>query len=565
MHTNMNEGAPLEWSQEYSADKTALSEKKDLVGLSEQISDVKEKKSGKLTRARVILSSPASVKPSLRALGLMLAHKITSGETSKMYKAKAVHSVFKLVDIWAKFYFGEDAIGKARNIGRKEMLANAEDFDAASELLDVLKKEKRISNLSLRPESKIADGICAGIRLDIAQRHLCNGEDLTNIIRSNEKGASKEAAANQAAYEILKANPESTSKKMLATLASLEQLSKCEGGNEAFHTDFNLVGQALVQADPILSANLPIYDDFEREYPLDQTNPKDLPHLIRALVDEEKGRITEHTTKAKSGEVEAESWLHTKYQVFTIKDPVAFQQAVLVKINQDFNEAVQGKSGSEINQLAVQREKNIQVLNWTVAFLQLKEAADAAKSMPVAGTGTAHKPEPKFWNALGNKALAILGKKSVSAPPLYDSISDPLMRHAIQSLSEDRADDTSYHAVASLRGIKLTSVMEVMGHSSMHTDASYLSHLPKLGEGMYSVSLDTGTGGHAITYVKVSENEGYILDPNGFQIRCKDAQHTIQQFKKLLKLYPEADEKSPAYQKEEPDHHLAFQKMEAKK
>ncbi|PJD96317.1 MAG: hypothetical protein CK425_06400 [Parachlamydia sp.] len=564
MHTHRTEGAPLEWSPAYPADKTSPAEKKDLADLSE----VKEKKSGKLTRARVILSSSASVKPSLRALGFMLAHKTTRGETSKMYKAKAVHSVFKLVDVWTKFYFGEDAIGKARNIGRKEMLANEEDFDAASELLDALRKEQGISNMSFRPESKIADGICAGIRLDIAQRHLCNGEDLADIIRSNEKGASKEAAANQAVYEILNANPESTSKKMLATLASLEQLSKCEGGNEAFHTDFNLVGQALVQADPILSANLPIYDDFAREYPLDQTNPKDLPHLIRALVDEQKARIIEHTTKAKSGEgeeVEAESWLHTKYQVFTIKDPVAFQQAVLVKINQDFNEAVQGKSGSEINQLAVQREKNIQVLNWTVAFLQLKEAADAAKFMPAAGTAAAHKPEPKFWNALGSKALAILGNKSASTSSLYDSISDPLMRHAIQSLSEDRADDTTYHTVASLRGIKLTSVMDVMGHSSMHTDASYLSNLPKLGEGMYSVSLDTRTGAHAITYVKVSENEGYILDPNGFQIRCKDAQHTIQQFKKLLKLYPEADEKSPSYQKREPDHHLAFQKMEAKK
>jgi len=70
----------------------------------------------------------------MKGLGFMVVHQVTRGETSKMYKAKAVHSAFKLVDIWTKFYFGDDAIGKARNIGRKEMLADEEDLAAAETL-----------------------------------------------------------------------------------------------------------------------------------------------------------------------------------------------------------------------------------------------------------------------------------------------------------------------------------------------------------------------------------------------------------------------------------------------
>jgi len=176
---------------------------------------------------------------------------------------------------------------------------------------------------------------------------LCEREDLADIIQSNQKGASDQAAANQAVYEAISPSGERPGETMLATLENLEQMSKCKEGNSAFHVDFNLVGQAVVQADPILSADLPNSDHFDSHFPLDQANPNNLLHLIGAFVDEEKVKMG--SVAADGGKSGSWLMLHPTHKVFKMKDPIAFQQAALEKINQQFNESTQGKSGSEIS------------------------------------------------------------------------------------------------------------------------------------------------------------------------------------------------------------------------
>lgn len=164
--------------------------------------------------------------------------------------------------------------------------------------------------------------------------------------------------------------------------------------------------------------------------------------------------------------------------------------------------------------------------------MQYKQSASPILASPAPGLVENKTSASKFVNALRAKAGELLGKKTTKDEP-FDQISDPLIRYAMKNLKNERHDDVCYHAVADARGVKLLSLKDVMGSYLMHTDDSYLSNLPKLQAGMYSVDIDTGSGDHAITYVKVSDQEGYIMDPNGFQIRCKDAQHTIQQFKKI--------------------------------
>lgn len=508
--------------------------KKPSQDLSKKEGKIKIKKHDKLTMTRVVMTSPKSIRPSLVSFGNFAAHKVTVGHRSKLFKAKAIHSAFDLSKIWAKHYFQEDLIGDARNIGKKEVLMNKEDFQASIELLEscrVLHENAQLETIFFKygesPETLMVNGICAGIRMDIAFRILIEGTPLETIIKENEKGASKEAAANQAVYELI-SHRETANEMLENLLMNLKEVAHAEGGCEITQCDFDLVGKALFEMDPELWGN-DIFADFSAKYQPSDSNVGHLALIIRKVMEREIDELQSTSSQ--------DSWLRQRERGrWEIIDPLKCKEAILNEIMRDFDKQL--KSNKNLKKLNLQKEQNIRALNWTVALLQYRQGISQALA--------SRDPPPKD-----------------PVEKLHQVISDPLIRDIIKSINVDRWDVIREQAVAMARGLKLTSVNDAMGHYSQYpTDAAYLSNLPKLDPGMYSVDIETGKGGHSVSYIKISDDEGYLLDPNGYQVRCRDSEHTILQFQKLFALYKDAANKTVLHEKGEQCHKIRIKKFE---
>lgn len=451
------------------------------------------KKPSKFKISRVVVSSPNSLRASAQAVGNLAACLVTTGHTSKMFKAKAVHSGFDVARVWAQHYFGEDLVGLSKNISQKEILRNKLDEIAAKELLAEVsafiesgKVQYAFVETEKELDAAITDGICAGIRMDIATKYLQHGETLQNIFSMNKEGASKEASAYQAVYDNLDAR-EPPAKHLNNTLQDLKTLST--HGLEILHCNFDEVGTALIEADPALWNPGGPFQDFTEKYPFAAQRSDSLPAIIRTVVDQELQEKRE-----------SEWIIQNADKQWEIKDVGKFKEAILNQISPD------------------QKELTL-ALDWTMALLQLR------------------KGEP---------------------------ISHPLISNIISLVNHDRLDIHREQAIATTQGLELLSVADIMGHYSIHSgDNSYLSNLPKLPSGMYSVDFYTGNGGHSISYIKVSNDESYILDPNGFIIRCRDEEHTLLQFRKLLALYKEPNNPTIIHEKGEPDHQIRMRKFES--
>lgn len=210
---------------------------------------------------KVIFQSPESVNPSLVSIGNLIGAGITGfgyTKTSRSFLTEATHSVSDLVQIWQKSYYGDDVlIAGAKNIARKEVLANEEDYAAAAGLKKICESMKeefeqengKIIAFDEKLESQKIGGICAGLSIDTAFRHLILEEPILTIIKSNEKGASAEAAANQAVHDAIEVTANPFGAWMNDLLTHLGDISKSKKGHDLCHIDFNAVGRAFVISD----------------------------------------------------------------------------------------------------------------------------------------------------------------------------------------------------------------------------------------------------------------------------------------------------------------------------
>lgn len=167
--------------------------------------------------------------------------------TLSSLKAKVVHFGSRIVfAVWERraHKVGVETLGTARNVARQDVLASESDFHASKELLNQFAKLSDSDRGKLNvtwnpdavPEKMILNGICAGIRLDIAQRFLHSTEEpkeaIEQIIEENLQGAPAEAAANQAIYELL--SPDFTQPQMLEEMKErmieMAQSDKFPGG-----------------------------------------------------------------------------------------------------------------------------------------------------------------------------------------------------------------------------------------------------------------------------------------------------------------------------------------------
>ncbi|MDP1835922.1 MAG: hypothetical protein Q8K75_08350 [Chlamydiales bacterium] len=501
-----------------------------------------QSKTGKVHKFK-IMTSGQGIKSLARVQANNLATKLTFGRTSKMFSAKAVHAQAGTREIVTKQLFGDSVIGHSRNIARREVLKKKEDIQASHDLLNqcaMMKAadQRGFSAVKVDPSKKfentLTDGICAGIRLDIAKRHIIDKEQVMSVVESNAKGAPSEAAANQAIYMMLESGL-TDKDHSIVLLSSLKEISKAEGGDPRLLADFKSVDNCLLQID---------YASKGRA-----VEGEGLHTRIRDTMSEE-------IQKLNNGE--SSSYLaKTEGGGHAITDFDAFKKAVQEKMLLEFDKApATSKTGvrAQMNQLAKEEKE----LNWTIGVMQYRYAmvTPTLEKPPATETG-------KFGNAikaLKSTAAAIFGRGKKQGTN-FSKISDPQIREVIKQLHDNKANDVCYGAVAAARGLRLTSTESVLGHSCMHkNNESYLQNFSKLEPGFYSVDFFTGDGAHAISYVKEDDGKGYILDPNGHQLRCDSPEHAVEQLTVLLDWYPQPDKKGP-FHKDEAYHGITIQKM----
>lgn len=121
-------------------------------------------------------------------------------------------------------------------------------------------------------------------------------------------------------------------------------------------------------------------------------------------------------------------------------------------------------------------------------------------------------------------------------------------------------------------------MFDIMGvPSNCSDDAEYLKNLPDLAPGYYAINygvwdmLQSKDSGHVISYIKEADGSGYILDPNGFQLKCKNPEEAIELIQKVIILYSaprfEAEQKDPFvrgifYRPESSFHNIQISKIE---
>lgn len=492
------------------------------------IGEIKFERQGKEVIAKVLILqyTSESIKPFFRLLANYIASGITFGSLSRSFKAKAVHAYYDLGKIWAKHYFKEDlAFEGARNIARKKILENQEDYIASEKLFEQCKKfNKDLDiNYSKKPEAQIVDGICAGIRLDIAERHIIKKESILEIMKSGEKGASAEAAANQAVYNLLDAKGQTIPAIFDQMITHLEKISKSEGAHELSHVDAHEIGQALIILDGDVRTEKE-YEDFKRKFNKTGEKPGD-EVKFSGLMHEMLNQAKKDASQLEK-QLQPHPFLANNNGVWEISNFAEFQKAATMVINTKFTEDLK-KQLMNHAALSKKRLENLNALKWTVSLLEFKQGLHQG------------------------------------AKENFSVISDPVIRHMLDKHISQVDDDKKYGAVAKARGLKLVSVADLMGDSSLHNDdASFLRNLPKLPEGVYAIDLYRETGAHAITYVKESDGQGYIMDPNGYQIRCNSPDHAIILLQKVLSMYDEPKDKTPSSVQKGPDHQLSIARFE---
>lgn len=150
----------------------------------------------------------------LKALSYYLAHIILkpfSAAKSKYYKVKLLRTEAKITSIAERAKFKEAFIASGLNFPRSDVMKLRKDVSTAEKQLNRLKEQKAKIEQKIQREvhfedkpiqTMIKEGICLGISIDVAKRHLVEKEPLESIIPSLEKGGSETAAGVQGIAKI---------------------------------------------------------------------------------------------------------------------------------------------------------------------------------------------------------------------------------------------------------------------------------------------------------------------------------------------------------------------------
>ena len=468
--------------------------------------------------AKVVILSPETYKPvfiMLIARILSLGVLATCGQNVIHKKLMCFSQIcsYRVLNIFAKKYFGsEHIIGSSRNIARWEDIQFQMDHFETNQLIDSCKtllQNPQYRAITLDtvnpPRTMITTGICNGIQLDVAEQNLVRGNSVEKIVEWNAEGASDRAAANQAVLLQLQHNNDPQDRAFVDILDRLQAQSNCPGIESLFRVNFRMVGHALVKIDDAIK--------YHHNYRVlrEQYNDR-----TRAAEGEETSKFVEMicsaVEKARSSRPDAAGLSVFDGSRWTIVDPIKFQAYV----QEEFRKA----SASE---------QEMNALKWVAAFLRVKENCRVP----------------------GNTTINGLSR-----------ISNETIKNAFEQLTADIYNLEIYRLVAKVRGLEVNCVDEIMGYHYQHaSDEAYLQNLNRLSEGVYALDFDLNDGGHSTTFIKNNNGTGYILDPNGYQLKFNNNDQAVRLLLKLLRLYPEPENRKSA-SRVGPNHHLTIHKFE---
>ena len=411
---------------------------------------------------------------------------------AKYSAVKSTHEEQKMLLAWNRALFGkEQVVGEARNIASREVVKNRADFEAGVALLNQCRAQSSLRDVSVNkhatPASARTDGICTGIRMDIAQKFLVEGQDIETIIQANAKGASAEAAANQAVYALLSPPTDIPTRIQSDIFGSLRTLSH----DPAAPIDFIDVGRVLLLFDPEIRAVCLNNDEIKQQF-----------NTVTPMALAFKSFFSSPAVK---------KWVDSK-------DIAGFKEAITDAIHLHFQDNKQ-------------REQALMTLHWTISFLQYKQVL-VAKERPKLKLDAGH----TWFDKLKAHALKLFGS-SKRVPNLADWVKDRQHRYILKSVLNDQHDLHLQNFIASQRALQAKSITDQVGLSFNKNDHDYLQNIIGLSPGFYAVSLQTETGNHAISYIKMEDGSAYILDPNQPQVRARDNAEALALFKTLLSQY----------------------------
>lgn len=483
------------------------------------------------TLGDVIITSIKTIEGLHRFL-LFVGYLIASGltylidrERSFVYKVEALYNAYELIHIWAKAYFDDDHLiknsqsqfVKSMNICKREDLEKKKDFDASERLklvccnMDV--EDLRVCNINLEkdvPETAICNGICAGIQLDIAKNYVIDKKKIEEIVEDNENGASCEASANQAVYQLVKHLAVSDSEKFNVFCNHLSQISKSEGGDDLFHLDFDIIIEAFKL----------INDRFDN-YQYTITKKNDIKDRLIPRSKDPIILIVQNLVEKQTDAI-------FKKKYFSVSEIESFEN----KVHQCINEQYEKERTSCEKLASSQKKMSIKKMKWLRSFLEMQYTYVATSS------------------------------------EMGSNISDPLIKESWIQIETDITNLHRFGYVAKARGLKLSPVLNIMGKSFMYdSDESYLKNISTLSEGVFSINFSTldpfgGSARHTITYIKEKKSLEYILDPNGMQLKCKGSKDSIFHIQKLLTFYPEPLKQGSLYIAGKPNHQLRIFRIE---
>lgn len=487
---------------------------------------------------RLLKGAPGLLKSVGKVAINTLLQKVTVGKSSKMFGAKAAHASADLGNISAQILFGSKVVDASRNVANKEVLRNGEDIKASHALVQTLQTLKHSgSDLQVQGddeefENTISDGICAGISLNIATRHLLGTrseegvetESIEEIIASNREGASADAAANQAIYQMLTASIDAkTHINML-----MSSLKKSSEGIKNSSTEKE-VDSLFYQAD-FSSIDRCRYNLVRQFTPGQSYSGEGLGKHVHAFMQNEYQKL-------QRGEA---ACIKNSGGKFVITDYSQFKEGVKALVKQEANLPL--SSIQEVEKQTLDRKKEGAELEWLIGILQYEDVLLAHSTGSASFSESDHSSAAKGLSGqigeLKKKVLSLFGRGRSSQID-FSHISNSKIGDAISFLHNKRNNYIPYNAVARARGLELKSVESIMGQSCMYRDnKSFLQNITQLDAGVYALNFATIAGGHAITYVKQGDGKGYILDPNGFQIRHDSPEEGRDQLLTLINGYP---------------------------
>lgn len=127
-------------------------------------------------------------------------------------------------------------------------------------------------------------------------------------------------------------------------------------------------------------------------------------------------------------------------------------------------------------------------------------------------------------------------------------------------LIEELRPDMEFNANAKTKGLMVKTDFELglKPHYLLEDDYAYCEQFSKLPTGFYKISIKTDGDGHAISFIKEENGNGYIIDPNNARLRFDNPEEAEELLMTLLSGYPEPQ----STELENPYHKLTISKIE---